>query len=276
MVKKALLLFLICSISFADILDEKIKSFIDERKYRLHSKLIDRIFENRDEFIYQNRVDILKVTEKLKENGLLSLFYAEPLELEVLFETRSSPAIFMHLIGQSLKRLGYYYFNTKHVNYEDGLYSWVVILESEHAIDPTIFIKDLRYRGVVALDVMLKSKTDWVYKLEIEEPILLDSIEVLADEEVELRRSLDAHWLTFKDGDSGTLRVRSLHGNSWYPYVVLYDKNLNIIKIDSVDRVSSEYRVEILDEVKFVKIGDLYTDINIKNGLKIHFFKDLN
>ena len=81
------------------------------------------------------------------------------------------------------------------------------------------------------------------------------------------RRSLDAHWLNVSQVQRLTLT--SLRGNNWYPYIAFYDSSMRLLKVYKRDRKTWEVTVRPPRDAVYVKVTDLYTLKNIKDGFRI-------
>jgi hypothetical protein len=82
-----------------------------------------------------------------------------------------------------------------------------------------------------------------------------------------LKKSLYEHWINVKSANS--LTIWSLKGNNWYPYVSIYDKELHLLKVYKRDRKTKKIKLELPEDTAYVKIADLYSLKNIKEGLRI-------
>ena len=61
--------------SSREMLDLKIKSFLDEQVYIDNKPYIETILSSKSAYIINDRVDAVKVVRKLKDDGLLDLFF---------------------------------------------------------------------------------------------------------------------------------------------------------------------------------------------------------
>ena len=65
------------------------------------------------------------------------------------------------------------------------------------------------------------------------------------------------------------LDVKSSNNIAWYPKIVFFDAQLNVIEIVSSEKLMREIQKEIPKGAKFVKIVDNYLPITTKNGLEV-------
>lgn len=271
MVKILSLLLLLCTLAIAKegneealLLTQKIKTFINDSVYEQNRAFIGIIFSPSSNFYAQDRVDVVKVAQTLKENGLLNLFFKQPQDLKLTFKTSGSPLFFVKIMGDSLRNIGYYRYVTNESNLNSSEFTWSIVLSSEYATDPVILQKELNKSGCKIIDIRKKSLTDWEYTIDMSSANL--DIETLkSGTEFELKRSLYAQWLNI----SGlrNLKITSSSRNSWYPYIAYYDSSLHLLKVIKQDEKTTSISLETPRGAKYIKISDLYTMKNIKEDL---------
>lgn len=270
MVKLFSVLLLLCTFAFAgelkedSLLAQKIKTFIKPSVYEQNRAFIGIIFSPNSNYYVNERVDVVKVIETLKENGLLNLFFKNPQELQLTFKTSGAPLFFVKIMGDSLRDIGYYRYVTTDSNLKESQFSWTISLTSEYATDPMILQKELKKSGCKIVDVKKNSPTNWEYTIDIANGNL--DVEVLQiGTEVKLKRSLYSHWLNV--ANISGVRIQSSNRNNWYPYIAYYDSELHLIDVLKRDEKTDDISLEIPKSAKYIKISDLYTLKNIKDDL---------
>ncbi|MBU0719842.1 hypothetical protein KJ877_00725 [bacterium] len=275
MVKKVLFFLLLSSFVFLfsdetaqeDILTQKIKTFIDANVYEQNKAYIDIIFSPRSEYLNGERVDAVKVIQTLKDNGLLNLFFKYPSELTLNFKTSGAPLFFVKLLGDSLRNIGYYRYVTKASNLDSSEFTWTISLLSEYATDPLILQKELQKSGCNIVDVQRNSSANWTYVVDMTDGHL--NIQSLQNgEEVELKRSLYAHWLNVSN--IKTLKIKSSRRNDWYPYIAYYDSSLHLLQVIKKENKMGRITLRIPKYAKYIKISDVYTLKNIRDALVLN------
>jgi hypothetical protein len=271
LVKKLFLAIFLFNIAFADLLDEKVKSLVDKETYLTHQKLIDIIFRDKQKFYKtSDEIDIIEVVRYLQESGLLRLSFDEPKELFLTLKTDQNPIFFLKLIKNSLNSMGYYYFLTKEAVKDATIFTWKLSIKTEYAVNPIIFAKELMKRECRVLDISRNSQTDWEYVIDISRAKVMEAKELTSS--LKLSKSINDYWLDI-NGLRGDLNIRSKGGNSWYPYIAFYNKNLELLGMyKRDDKIISSLNIKIPNECRYVKISDIYSLSNIKNG----FLIDLN
>ena len=264
MVRFFLAILLLSSLLKADILEDKIKNLVESDGYNTHKKLIERIFANRSEFVNDERVNTHKVLSKLKDNGLLKLFFNEPKELRLTFYSNASPILSTTIISNSLKSMGYLYFVTEESEYVPNRFKQTFVLETEHVLDPAIFIGELKKRGGEAYDIRRNSQTHWEYDIDISSGRISDATYLKPENSITTATGVNEYFFELDGGSF--LEIKSKGGNDWHPFVVFFDSHLNIVEILNEESKSLYKNIPLKDGVRYVKISDFFTKSNIKNG----------
>jgi len=249
-----------------DPLTTKIKSFLSESSYENNKAFINVVFDPKEAFYINDRVDAVKVVQTLKENGLLKLFFKSPQEFQLNFKTSGSPLFFVKIMGDTLRNIGYYRYVTTASNLSSSEFMWSIKLTSEYATDPLILQQELKKSGCTIIDIERNSKKEWTYVIDMLGGHL--NIKALeADKEVKLKRSLYAHWLNVSSIKK--LRIVSSRRNSWYPYIAYYDASLHLVKLIKKDKISRDITLKIPKNASYIKISDLYTLKNVRDELTL-------
>ena len=249
-----------------DLLQEKIKALIGQNAYARHIKFIKIIFSNEENYYMNDRVDVAKVIQTLKDNGLLDLFFKKPQEMHLTFQASGYPLFFVKIMSDTLQSMGYYRFITDRAKQDESGFFWTIRLTSEYAIDPVLLKDALQKRGCDIVDIDRNSHINWSYHIDMKEAYLMLD-ELAPYQERVLKKSLYEHWVNVKSAKS--LTIWSLKGNNWYPYVSIYDKELHLLKVYKRDRKTKKIKLELPEDTAYVKIADLYSLKNIKEGLRI-------
>ncbi len=249
-----------------DLLQEKIKALIGEKAYARHIKFIKIIFSDEESYYTKERVDVAKVIQTLKDNGLLDLFFKKPQEMHLTFQSSGYPLFFVKIMSDTLQSMGYYRFITDRSKQDESGFFWTIRLTGEYAIDPVLLKMALQKRGCDIVDINRKTQTDWSYHIDMKKAYLMLE-ELRPYTETVLKKSLYEHWLNVKSAKSLTLW--SLKGNSWYPYISIYDNELHLLKVFKRDRKTYKIKLELPEDTVYVKIADLYSLKNIKEGLRV-------
>ncbi|WP_345969952.1 MULTISPECIES: hypothetical protein [Sulfurimonas] len=267
MVKKIVFLLGIALSAWAQTpLLEKVSSLIGEQTYSRNEAFVKIIFADRSRFVQGDRIDVVKVVDTLKENGLLSLFYKRPKTLELTFETNGSPQFFMMLMNETLRGMGYTHYLTDSAMLTNAGYSWRIKMQSEYATDPTALQQALSRRGCGILDIERNSDTQWRYFIDMSAAHLeLTPLEV--GKKIRMKRLVYPRWLDVSK--AGSLTLWSLSGNNWYPYIAFYDDDLRLLKLYKRDKRTRQITINLPRGCAYVKIADLYSRKNMNAGLSV-------
>ena len=253
----------------ASELSDKVRNLIGRDTYLVQKKLISIIFKNQNGYYKNGKPDFVKITSKLKQNGLLNFYFKKPMEMEITFKTKGEPLLFLKVINESLHDIGYGFFITKRAKRSNEDFEWVISLKSESAIDPEIFAKELQKRDVYIDNIYKKDLTHWEYDIDIYNAHVA-SIKVKTGEKISLTKPMDDYWLDISN--SSSIDIRSNIHDIWHPYVVFYDSYLHMIGHIVKKSKSKEERLQIPPNTKYIKISDYYSLSNIKRGLTIQLY----
>ncbi|MBU0631855.1 hypothetical protein KKA17_04350 [bacterium] len=247
-------------------IDTKIESILGSKIYNSNKDFINIIFEPKSAYYSDNRLDVVKVVQTLKENGLLNLFFDKPQTITMSFSTDGSPVFFVKLLADTLRSIGYYRYITKESHMNPSEFVWSIELTSEYALDPTILRKELNKRGCDIIDISTDTPASWSYQIDMKNAHL-NVLKLEASDIINLERSIYEKWLDVSV--INRVVISSNYGNNWYPYISFYDRSLRILKVNKMDRKTTKLGIDIPADTVYIKISDLYTLKNIKNGLNI-------
>lgn len=259
-------MFLFFSLSQADVLDDKIRSFMSPNTYEKNRDYIKILFSPKSSFYDNERVNTLKVVKILKENGLLNLSFSSPQELRLEFKSGGAPLFLVKLISDSLRDIGYYRFVTESSTLDESEFSWSIVLTSENAADPTVLQRELSKKGCKIIDIEMKSLQNWTYIVDVQEGFF-DVEKLSQGSTITLKRSLYSHWIDVSS--IKTLVIKSPSANEWHPYVAFYDKYLHLLELIKTDEKQTQLRIETPRNARYMKVSDLYTLKNIKEELSL-------
>ena len=127
-----------------------------------------------------------------------------------------------------------------------------------------ILQEELKKSGCSIIDITRNSQSDWEYSIDMSMgklniPLLENNVEV------ELKRSLYAHWLNVENIQN--LRIKSSFRDSWYPAISYYDKQLHLLQMIKKDRKTRTILLVIPKDARYIKISDMYTLKNVRDKL---------
>ncbi len=266
MVKHFLLLIFLFVSMYAKNINNSILDIIGSKEYNLKKKFINIIFKDKDLYYSENKLDYLKVLQKLRNEGLLNISNVSS-PLRVAFTTNNGNSqIFIKVVKDTLFSLGFSNINTIKATKQGKKFVWVVSLGNNYMLDPLLFVKSMNTKNVKIKSMKRYSKTNWNYVLDIKNTVLVPQ-KLEYDNIIKLPKSLRAYWLNIEG--SKKVQIQSGVNNSWHPYVVLYNNNLKIISSIIKNKKSRKIQINIPSDAVYLKIDDYYTIKNIRDGLSI-------
>jgi len=242
----------------------KIKSFLNEKTYNDNKAFINVIFDPKSAYYIDDRVNVVKIIKTLKDNGLLNLFFKAPQAFSLTFKTNGSPIFFIRIMDDVLSDIGYFRYLTTAVQLDASEFSWTINLTSEYMTDPIILQTALQKSGCKIIDITRNSAKKWTYTIDMSNAEL--NVPTFEDaKKVQLKQILYPRW--FNVSKIRILKVYSSLRNHWYPYISYYDASLHLVKLLKRDKVSKSLSIVIPKSAKYIKITDLYTLKNLRDGL---------
>lgn len=268
MASKLLFLILSLCVVLEASVNTKIRNILGNSAYAKHKNLINYIFKNKSAYYDGNgKVNYVKITSALQNNGLLNLKYNSTRFIEVTFTLTNNPKKSLNILKDSLKSMGHYYFFTKEAIKSDDSLKWTIKLKTAAAISPLKLSKELQKNGCKVVDIQREGSYNWRYSINTEYSDINKAEDLIVNNELTLKKSSKPYML--KVSSINALNISSHSGNRWYPNIVFYDENLNIIEIYKDESLHKNLRVDVPNDTKYIKINDLYTLANLKRGLNI-------
>jgi len=271
MVRIVIFSLLMSSILFGDALTSQIREMVGSRSYQSNQKLIRMLFRNRSNYLTPYGVDIRKVAARLKANGLLKLQLPHTQQLTLSFATpQNDPTLFIKLVKNVMSDIGYSNLFTKKAMRDVSGFLWSVTLESDTVIDPEILAAEFAKRGARLEEIRHFSTNGWRYNIDLSRAHLLTR-KVVYNRKNSYRKPLSPYW--FDVQNARTVVINSHKGNSWHPYIVFYDRHLNMIDNISQEKTGYNIKLNVPERAKYIKIDDIYTLENLRRGISIYISK---
>jgi hypothetical protein len=257
--KKIFFLFLIMINLFAIVNTSKIENIMGEKNYQKYQKLIAKIFPN-DEY------NITEIVKKLKNNGLIDLFFDKAKIIDTKFEFQNgNPILEQKILNNSLSNLGYYYFYPIEISKIDNIYNVTLEMKSEHFIDPVSIINELNSRGCEILDISRNYEV-FNYKIDCSNGFIKE-VKDLTNEEQSFVNPNGVYWI--KNNNFFKLYIKTSNLDTWHPSVWFYDKEMNLIDVFRKNVVINLIYLDIPPACEYIKITDIYSPENFKRGIII-------
>jgi hypothetical protein len=134
-------------------------------------------------------------------------------------------------------------------------------------IDPVTLSSQIYKSGLIIKDIVKNSQNSWHFDIDSFYAKISCTKVVDSGEELKIDKPLKDIFI--KVLNSNEVIIKSDRKDSWYPYIVLYTRDLQIIDIKKLDKIHKDLIIELPNNTSYIKISDLYTLSNIKRGLTI-------
>ncbi len=260
--------FLCAQDSMQNPVDYRVMQLLGVEDYRINQKFIQRLFDNQSYFLdAKGQPDLYKISKTLKQNGLLKLTFKRPMELEIAFVVKDNPQTFVSALYDVLDAMGYYYFLVKQSLLDEKQFKFVLSMNTEYAIDPTLLQEKLKEFGYSVQSIERTNLSQWNYHIALLEFKYPKASVLVLNESNNTANLKGEYWYSIENGKE--LEIKSSNNVAWYPKIVFYDEELNILEILSSSKLLRQIQKTIPKNTKFIKITDAYLPITIKNGLNV-------
>lgn len=266
MIKKLILIISLYISSYASV-NDAVLNLIGNADYNTHRNLINHIFRNSNNFYKNGQIDYTKISQELSNNGILKLNLGSVQNLEVTFYFNSNPKKSMKNISDILRVLGYQDFITQGEVVVDNQLKWTIKLKTAAAISPLRLSQELQSINCRIVDIKREGDYNWNYSIDTSDSSIYRAEDLINNKDLSLKKPLKPYMI--KVSNAKVITIKSLNGNIWYPNVVFYDEALNIIGIYEENSLHKSLRLEVPNNTKYIKIDDLYTLANMKQGINI-------
>jgi len=264
---RKLILTITLSVILNANIDLKIKDILGDTDYNTHKNLINHIFSNKNAYYTNNQVDYTKLTQELSKNSLLKLDLGSTQNIEVIFNIKGTPKKSIRNLNEILKNLGHQFFITKEEIVVDDNLSWTIKLKTAAAISPLRLSQELQSINCNITDIKREGTYKWSYSIDMDNSTIYKAEDLIGNNQLSLKKSIKPYIIKVKN--SSKIVINSNVGNNWYPNVVFYDEDFNIIKILQADSLHKSLKLDVPNNTKYIKIDDLYSLANIKRGINI-------
>ncbi len=232
-----------------------IKNLIGEEKFNTYQALLIPILNK--------KTSLEKIISYLQNNGLLDIFFEKPKYIHPTFIFLNNNPIFnTKTLYDTLNTLGYYYFYPTTIS-KTNSFQITIEMKSAHYIDPLLFLQTISQKGCKVKSI-IKNK-NYTYYLDCKEE-KKEAIRIVSDK-IKLINAKGLYWLNpngFKQ-----ISVTTSKYDNWYPYIVFYDKNLNILNIIAKEISQQNINLNIPQECRYIKVKDNFSKVNFKRGIYV-------
>ena len=241
----------------------KVENLMGKEKFQTYNKLLDKIFVD-------NNNSIKNIVMKLKNNGLLDLFFDEAKLIQIKFIFEGNENILNNkILNDTLTSLGYYYFYPIKIIKKGNKFELNIEFKSEHYIDPVSFINEIESRGCKVLDIY---KEDEIYNYKLScNKINIKKAKLLTEDKTKYIDASGIYW--FENNNFEKLYINTKIIDYWHPSVWFYDDKLNLLNNIKINKKTINLTLKIPAGCKYIKITDIYSAENFKRGIIVKGLK---
>ncbi len=266
MIRK-LILIITLSVLLSANLDMKVKDLLGNSDYNTHKNLINHIFSNEANFYTNNQIDYTKIIQELSNNGVLKLNLPSTQNISITFNVNKYPKKSSKNLGDILRALGQHNFIVQEEIVVNNNLKWTIQVKTAAAISPLRLSQELQSINCRIVDIKREGDYNWNYSIDTSDSSVYRAEDLINNKELSLKKPLKPYMI--KVSNTKVITIKSSSGNIWYPNVVFYDEALNIIGIYEENSLHKSLRLEVPNNTKYIKIDDLYTLANMKQGINI-------
>lgn len=266
MIKKLILIISLGVILNAN-LDMKVRNILGPNDYNTHQNLIKHIFSNESNFYTNNQIDYTKIIQELVNNGVLKLNLPSTQNINISFLADKSPKKTLRNLSEILRAIGQHNFVVKKEIILDDNLSWTIQVKTSAAISPLRLSQELQSINCPIVDIKREGNFDWSYSLNTSNCSVYKTEDLVSNKQLSLKKPIKPYMI--KISDASVISMKSTPGNIWYPSVVFYDNDLNIIGTYQENSLHKSLKLEVPKNTKYIKIDDIHSLANIKQGINI-------
>jgi hypothetical protein len=266
MMKLFVAIFFIWSSVFAldDALDNAVKSIMGAKSYSANKQLVGVVFRQKDSFYDGVNVNYLSVIKVLKENKLVDFSQKNTQNFNLSFSSDGGQLLFVKIVTDSLRDVDIFKYMIKESHLNSLEFEWSIELSPESSLDPVSFGNQLSKYGCKIAKLNRNDNGNWEYKIDMRNARL--NVPMLsASNSIKTEHTESEKWIDVSQAN--TINISSNHANNWFPSISFYDQNLGLIKVQKIDEKTSQLDVSVPSNAIYMKVTDIYTLKNIKNGL---------
>ena len=236
-----------------------VKNIIGNNKYNTYKNLIKTSLNK--------NASMKQVLIFIKNNGFLNLKFQKPKTIYPSFAfTSSNDLLKTKILYEILNNLGFYDFYPVQIT-KNSKYKITLEINSLNKIDPLDFYNIMQKHGCNITNI--QNDGNFTYYINCQDP-KIDTYEI-TDNFNTFHNIKGIYW--FKTNGYSKISIKTSKYDFFYPYIVFYDKNLNILNIITSKNIKRNLILTIPTGCFYIKIQDNFTKENIKRGILIKGIK---
>ncbi len=252
-------------------LDRELSDLMGKKQYQTNRGLIHILMKDKHTYLKNGEADFQKLTKLLDENHLLDLNFKHLRHFKLSFATKQKNALlFIKIVKEVLASTGYSQTLTTKATRDESGFLWEIELVGSKMVNPYLLVSEFQKRGATITHIRRRNRADYRYDVDIYSA-KVKALVPPKEKEVRLPKPMHPYWIDIYGARQ--IKIVSMGGNRWHPYIVFYDRNLKIVGNYTKERKSYNISLKIPSGAQYIKIADLYTLQNLKRGIKITLFK---
>lgn len=266
MKKILIIIFFFLSTLYAqdDTLDSALKSIMGQKNYSVNKQLLSVVFKHKESFYDGRDINYLSLIKALQENRLVD--FSQNSNQNYSFSANGAPLLFVKIITDSFRDMAIMKFNIMESHLNSSEFELNLAIGNESKLDPVVFANELSKYGCKIVKLDKGNNGGWNYNIDMSNAQLNLSV-MSALGSVKMQRVESEKWLDVSN--IATILINSNLANNWYPFISFYDRDLKLIKVQKNDEKTEKIVVLVPQNCVYMKITDIYSLKNMKNGLTI-------
>jgi len=204
----------------------------------------------------------------LEDNALLDLYFNKPQKINPTFIfTNNNPLFNTKTLYDVLNSLGFINFYPVFIQKNNKYYKITLEMKSNHYIDPLNLINSFKNRGCKITNIVKNENFTYYISCQNEK---INAF-VLKNKITALHKIKGIYWIN--PGNFSKIYIKTSKYDFFYPYIVFYDKNLNILNIITSKNIKRILILKIPPNTRYIKVKDFFSRENIKRGIFVKGIK---
>ena len=244
--------------------------FLSANSYNMIKNIIGNkynTYENLIKSSLDKNASMKQILIFIKNNGFLNICFKTPKTIYPSFVFNSSNYLLKtKILYESLNKMGFYNFYPLQIT-KNSEYKITLEIKSLNKIDPIDFYNVIQNYGCNITNI--KNDTNFTYYINCHNPHL--NTYYLKEALNSFHNIKGIYW--FRADNYSKVFIKTSKYDFFYPYIVFYDKNLNILNIITSKNIKRKLTLKIPKGCFYIKIQDNFTKENIKRGILIKGIK---
>ncbi len=251
--------FLLCVFLYASSYDF-VQNILNKETFQTYKNLIYTSLDK--------NASLKETITFLEDNGLLDLYFKNEKTVNPTFIFKDNNALFnAKTLQDVLNSLGIINFYPVFIQKKDNVYKIELEMKQNHFTDPLNLINAFEQKGCKITDIT-KDK-NFIYYISCKNE-KIKAFE-LSNKTTALHNLKGVYWIN--PLDFSKIYIKTSKYDFFYPYIVFYDTNLNILNIITSKNIQRTLILDIPPDTRYIKIKDVFSRENIKRGIFIKGIK---